>query len=340
MAENGRVFVRGISSEHFGLREFRQQQRAAPRVRTAGTVVDDESVGHSGGSEHSDEWWALGPGDESFLTQNLQVHFEELLPGGSNGGHAHQNEATFYILEGEGYDVHDGERYDWEQDDLVIVNTDSVHRHFNRSATKRALALAIKAKSSWMFLGLIQQGNSGPFSAKGYGPREDWSALLTPGGERKKTVVRKSDTSWETTRDGRVRIITSPERTDARTNSIDVYQQEIPVGSRSAKHWHMADEVLYVNSGTGASLHWDVEAEFAERYYAHVAEEPTRWEFGAGDVLYIPQNTVHQHVNTGTAPLVFVSGQNRLFKYLGYDAVKYVLDAPEFSGRTAVAAAR
>src|SRR5207249_3904938 len=127
-------------------------------------------------------------------------------------------------------------------------------------------------------------------------------------------------------------IITSPDRMDARTNSIDVYQQEIPAGSRSAKHWHMADEVLYVISGTGASLHWDVEAEFAERYYAHVAQEPSRWEFGPGDVLYIPQNTVHQHLSTSADPLVVVSGQNRMFKHLGYDAVRYLEDAPEFSG--------
>src|SRR2546427_4334860 len=49
--EEGRVFLRGISSEQYGLSEFRRRQRAAPRVRRAGTVTDDASVGHSGDSD-------------------------------------------------------------------------------------------------------------------------------------------------------------------------------------------------------------------------------------------------------------------------------------------------
>ncbi|HEY8799497.1 MAG TPA: hypothetical protein VIM20_02790, partial [Candidatus Limnocylindrales bacterium] len=101
MAEGeGRVFLRGLSSETYGLGEFRRHQRAADRVRRAGTVVDDASVGHSGDSDQSRTSWMLGPGDDPFLTQTLQVHFVELFPGGANHGHGHQNEACFYILEG------------------------------------------------------------------------------------------------------------------------------------------------------------------------------------------------------------------------------------------------
>jgi len=118
----GRVFLRGITSEQYGLAEFRRRQLAAPRVRRAGTVVDDASVAHSGDSAQSRTWWILGPGDDPFLTQTIQMHFVELFPGGSNRGHGHQNEATFYILEGRGYEIHDGKRYDWEKDDLVVVH--------------------------------------------------------------------------------------------------------------------------------------------------------------------------------------------------------------------------
>ena len=89
----GRVFLRGITSEHYGLAEFRRRQRTAPRVRKAGTVVDDAKVAHSGDSEQSRTWWVLGPGDDPFLTQTVQVHFVELQPGGANHGHGHQNEA-------------------------------------------------------------------------------------------------------------------------------------------------------------------------------------------------------------------------------------------------------
>ncbi len=343
MAEGeGRVFLRGITSEQYGLAEFRRRQLAAPRVRRAGTVVDDASVAHSGDSAQSRTWWILGPGDDPFLTQTIQMHFVELFPGGSNRGHGHQNEATFYILEGRGYEIHDGKRYDWEKDDLVVVHADSVHRHFNADPGKKALALVIKAKSLWMYLGLIQQGRGGPASdGDRYGPPEDWARLWTAGVADRKKVIKPADTRWETTRDGRVRVITSRERTDQRVFSVDVYQQEIPGGSRSAKHWHMADEALYIISGRGYSLQWDVEAEIGERYMARVAKEPTRWEFGPGDLLYVPQNTVHQHYNADPKePVVAVSGQNRLFKVLPYDAVVYLENAPEFAGGQHEAEAR
>ncbi len=329
--EEGRTFLRGLASEAYGLSEHRRRQRAAPRVRRAGTVTDDATVGHSGDSDEglSRSWWILGPGDDPFLTQSLQAHFVELRPGGSNHGHGHQNEACFYILEGSGYEIHDGVRYDWEKDDFVVVHNDSVHRHYNRSSTERALALVLKAKSAWMYLGLWQQGRSAPLADPSrFGPPTEWSALWTPGATEKKKVVRPADTRWEDTRDGRVRVISSPERTDVRAWSVDVYQQEIPARGRSAKHWHMADEILYVMSGRGHGLHWEVEAEIGERYVARIAKEPTRWEFGAGDLVYIPHNTVHQHWNDDeTPPLVFLSAQNRIFKLLGYHSVVYLEDA-------------
>src|SRR3712207_9030399 len=70
-------------------------------------VVDDAKVAHSGDSEKSRTWWRIGPGDEEFLTQTLQVHFVELPGESSNHGHGHQNEAAFYILEGRGYEIQD-----------------------------------------------------------------------------------------------------------------------------------------------------------------------------------------------------------------------------------------
>lgn len=337
----GRVFLRGVSSETYGLKEHRQRQLEAPRVRKAGTVVDDASVAHSGDSNESRTWWMLGPGDDPFLTQSLQVHFVELQPGGSNHGHGHQNEATFYILEGRGYEIHDGKRYDWEQDDFVIVHNDSVHRHFNADPERRAVALVIKAKAGWMYLGLIQQGRSGPLAdPQRYGPAQDWSQIWTAGAEQRRKVVKKAETRWETTRDGRVRVISSPLTTDVRTFSVDLYEQEIATGSRSGKHWHMADEVVYVISGKGFSLHWDVAAEIGDKYQARIANEPSRWEFAAGDLLYVPQNTVHQHFNADPSqPLRVLVGQNRLFKLLGYDSVVHLEDAPEASERKARATA-
>lgn len=325
----GRVFLRGIVSEKYALDRIREEQRAADRVRGDEVVVDDASVGHSGDSKDTRTWWRIGPGDEPFLTQNLQVHFVEIPAGKANHGHGHQNEAVFYILEGSGYEIHDDQRYDWEKGDVVIVHTDSVHRHFN-DGDVTAKALVMKAKSTWMYFGLLQQGRSGPVKdEQQYGPREDWSQLWTPGVEDRKKVLKEADAEWELTPDGWIRHRLNAD-IDARCFSVDIYEQRIPEGSRSGKHWHMSDEVLYVATGSGYSLQWDVQHEIAERFYARIAKEPSRWEFEAGDTIYVPQNTVHQFFNDGGEPLHLISSQNRLIKQLGYDNVAYLEAAPEF----------
>jgi oxalate decarboxylase/phosphoglucose isomerase-like protein (cupin superfamily) len=191
----------------------------------------------------------------------------------------------------------------------------------------------MKAKSTWMYFGLIQQGRSGPVeNEEQYGPREDWSEIWTDGVLEKKKVLKPDDAVWETTRDGKIRVRCSKDTPEARVFSVDIFEQEVPAGSRSGKHWHMADEVFYVLSGSGYSLHWDVEAEIAERYYARVAKEPQRFDFKADDTIYVPQNTVHQLFNASEdEPLVLVSAQNRLIKYLGYDKVVHLEDAPEYA---------
>jgi quercetin dioxygenase-like cupin family protein len=340
MAKQGRVFVRGLTSETYGLGQFRREQLAAPRVRDDSVVVDTgDNAAHSGDSAQSRTWWRIGPGDDPFLTQTVQVHFVELPPESSNNGHGHQNEAAFYILEGRGYEIHDDQRYDWKSGDLVFVHTDSVHRHFN-PYPERAVALVMKAKCTWMFMGLIQQGRSGPINRPDeFGEREDWSRIWTPGVLDRKKVITSEDGVWETTPMGHMRVINSKEQTDQRQFSVDVYEVTVPAGSRTGKYWKMADEIIYVLDGEGYSLHWEVEAEIAEKYYARIAKEPTRHEFKTGDTLYIPQNTIAAHFAADGSPLHLLSAQNRVFKHLGYDKVHFVEDAPEYVAGLASAAA-
>lgn len=329
MARHGRVFLRGISSESYSLEDIRAQQLAAPRVRSDAVVVDDARVGHSGDSDQSRTWWRIGPGDEPFLTQSLQVHFVALPPHSSNHGHGHQNEAAFYILEGRGYEIHDGLRYDWTTGDLVLVHTDSVHRHFN-PYDEAATALVFKAKSLWMYLGLLQQGRPSPVAdLERFGERVEWGQIWTPGVGARKKVVSQADTEWVDTALGRVRVLTSPEREDVRTFSVDAFELDIPPGGRSGRRWQMADEVLYVLDGSGYSLHWEVQAEIAEKYHARIALNPTRHEITRGDTLYVPHNTVAQHFAADGTPLRLLSGQNRAFKLLGYHQQVVLEDAPD-----------
>ena len=60
----------------------------------------------------------------------------------------------------------------------MLVHTDSVHQHFN-PYDEPALTLVIKAKSTWLFAGLMQQGSGRTVRPRAeFGPREDWSRDL------------------------------------------------------------------------------------------------------------------------------------------------------------------
>jgi quercetin dioxygenase-like cupin family protein len=128
--------------------------------------------------------------------------------------------------------------------------------------------------------------------------------------------------------------------TENRQFGVDVFELTIPAASRSGKHWKMADEILYVLDGEGYSLHWEVQAEIAEKYYARIAKEPTRHEIKKGDTLYVPQNTVVQHFAADGSELRMLASQNRVFKYLGYDTVHYFENAPEYDAAELSASAR
>jgi mannose-6-phosphate isomerase-like protein (cupin superfamily) len=113
-----------------------------------------------------------------------------------------------------------------------------------------------------------------------------------------------------------------------------VHLQEIPGDSRSGRQWQMADEIFYVLEGRGYDLHWDVDVDITDRYYARIAKEPSRWDWRAGDLVYIPHNSVHQHFNTDASrPARLISGTNRLYKMLGYSRVEQLENAPEYEAR-------
>lgn len=93
------------------------------------------------------------------ILQTVEGHMSVYAPDGKSPKHCHMNSAVFYVLEGEGYDVHDGVRYDWEAGDAAIVGNACVHQHFNASSDKPARVLILKAKPLFLFFHLLFQTN-------------------------------------------------------------------------------------------------------------------------------------------------------------------------------------
>ena len=90
-------------------------------------------------------------------TQLFETHIETFSPGGHGQKHGHMNGALFYILDGEGYDIHDGIRYDWKAGDIAIVEPGCVHQHFNSDPEKPAKCLVMKSKPIYLFANLLFQ---------------------------------------------------------------------------------------------------------------------------------------------------------------------------------------
>lgn len=73
-----------------------------------------------------------------FKTTGLSLAVNEISPGGFMASHRHPGEAIIYIVEGRGYTVIDGERFDWEAGDLVFISHLCWHQHFNLDPERTA----------------------------------------------------------------------------------------------------------------------------------------------------------------------------------------------------------
>lgn len=156
-------------------------------------------------------------------------------------------------------------------------------------------------------------------------------AAARPGrdAERKKTVSPQ-EMPWEMSRQGLLKHLIN-ENMNTRMETVDAYMQIVPPGSKSGKHRHLAEECLYVLEGKGYDLHQDCDVEITDTYFWKPQDKVSRWEYEAGDVIYVPPNTIHQHFNADPdKPLRLISVINRIFKQCGLNDLEQIEDAPEY----------
>ncbi|MDH5411354.1 MAG: cupin domain-containing protein, partial [Alphaproteobacteria bacterium] len=151
---------------------------------------------------------------------------------------------------------------------------------------------------------------------------------------RRKKVVTPDEMPWEMSRQGLLKHLIN-EAMNTRMETVDAYMQIIPPGSRSGKHRHLAEECLYVLEGRGYDLHQDCDVEITDVYFWKPQEEVKRFEWEAGDIIYVPPNTIHQHFNADPdRPARLISSTNRIFKQCGLNDLQQYEDAPEFKAGT------
>ena len=147
---------------------------------------------------------------------------------------------------------------------------------------------------------------------------------------KRKKVVTAEEMPWEMSRQGLLKHLIN-EQMNTRMETVDAYMQILPPGSHSGKHRHLAEECLYVLEGHGYDLHQDCDIEITDKYFWKPQEEIKRFEWEAGDIIYVPPNTIHQHFNGDPdRPARLISSTNRIFKQCGLNDLEQIEDAPEY----------
>lgn len=86
-----------------------------------------------------------------------------------------------------------------------------------------------------------------------------------------------------------------------------------------------------VLEGRGYDLHQDCDVEITDTYFWRPEDEVKRYEWEAGDVIYVPPNTIHQHFNADPdRPVRLISAINRIYKQCGLNDLEQLEDAPEY----------
>jgi quercetin dioxygenase-like cupin family protein len=166
---------------------------------------------------------------------------------------------------------------------------------------------------------------------------DDAAAAPARNAKRKK-IVRPEDMPWEMSRQGLLKHLIN-EGMNTRMETVDAYMLIIPPGSRSGKHRHLAEECLYVLEGCGYDLHQDCDVEITDTYHWKPQAEVKRYEWEAGDVIYIPPNTIHQHFNASAErPVRLISATNRIYKACGLNDLEQLEDAPEYDPKVVLTA--
>ena len=155
---------------------------------------------------------------------------------------------------------------------------------------------------------------------------------------KRRKIVHNDEMPWEMSQQGLLKHLLNAQM-NTRMETVDAYMQVIPPGSRSGKHRHLAEECLYVVEGHGYDLHQDCDVEITDTYTWRPQAEIKRYEWEAGDVIYIPPCTIHQHFNADPArPARLISCINRIYKNSGLNDLEQIEDAPEYDPKVVLTA--
>ena len=81
--------------------------------------------------------------------------------------------------------------------------------------------------------------------------------------------------------------------------------------------------------GDGFDLHWDPVFEADVEYEWRWEDQPKRFEWTAGDFVYVPPYAIHQHT-AGAAGARLLSATSRIVKAMGFNGLEQVHPADSY----------
>jgi quercetin dioxygenase-like cupin family protein len=175
----------------------------------------------------------------------------------------------------------------------------------------------VSAKPLWDEYNAYLQG---ALSGNHYEDLLDDAATAAERNADRPKVIKSAQMPWENSPHGLLKHIVN-EGMNTRAETVDAYMQVLPPGSHSGKHRQLAEQAFYVIEGAGYDIHVDWQPSATER----------RFDWEAGDVVYVPPNTISQHFNaSATQPARIAVITNRIYRKSGLNDLEQIENAPEY----------
>ncbi len=134
----------------------------------------------------------------------------------------------------------------------------------------------------------------------------------------RKNVVKWHEMPMERSADGLIKHIIN-ERMNTKECAIDIYMQFIAPGGATGTSRHLSEEVAYVVEGRGYDQHYDVRFDCKDEFIWEWDTTPRKFEWGAGDFIYIPPYCAHKRFNSGGDEARVIVINSRIMKAIGFD---------------------
>ncbi|MBI2185216.1 MAG: cupin domain-containing protein [Thaumarchaeota archaeon] len=283
--------------------------------------------------------WYLIRSEMGFDNLGVSMFIEEVAPHKSNVMHRHFSEATVYILSGKGHTVLDEDTLEWKAGDAVFVPPMRWHQFFNDGdETVRYIGMGSERVMRSVGLYLVQDVTQvSPEEKPHFGKRASISVSTSPteAGPREVKAEAGSQGVYEDDRASEKALIDKRLKSKVVAKGSDVnprwdghswthymvdprlgynayiYQifiEDIPPNKSTAEHRHLYEEAVYVLEGKG-----------------HTIMNGKRYDWKAGDAMFIPPFWWHQHFNDdpNNRSRWLVQSNALLIRSLGYAPIEH-----------------